>query len=83
MARGLSVREVERLAKAKGDKRPAKAAAAKPEKDADTLALESDLSAALGMKVSIDHKVGQEAGALMVRYQTLDELDDLCRKLGA
>jgi ParB family chromosome partitioning protein len=81
VARGLSVREVERLARS--PKKAEKAAAQhKPtEKDADTLALEQDLSAALGMKVSIDHKPGQEAGSMTIRYATLDALDDLCGKL--
>lgn len=83
IAKGLSVRETEKLAKGPN---PAKSGSGKPqhrEKDADTIALERDLSAALGMKVSIDHKPGQEAGSLTVRYQTLEALDDLCGKLGS
>lgn len=82
VAKGLSVREVERLAKRPTPDKTVSMQAQKPEKDADTMALERDLTAALGMKVSIDHKTGQETGALTVRYQTLDQLDDLCRKLG-
>lgn len=81
IARGLSVREVERLAKA-----PKRQSGSEPpkkrEKDADTAALEGDLSASLGMKVAIDHVVGQESGSLTIRYSTLEQLDDLCRKLG-
>lgn len=81
IARGLSVREVERLAKApkrqSGAEKPNKR-----EKDADTAALEGDLSASLGMKVAIDHVVGQESGSLTIRYSNLEQLDDLCRKLG-
>lgn len=82
VAKGLSVRETERLAKGP---RPAKTGTEAPkqrEKDADTIALENDLSAALGMKVIIDHKLGQESGSLTVRYDTLEALDDLCSKLG-
>lgn len=82
IAKGLSVREAERLAKkpkdeAKPSPRP------KSEKDADTKALEGDLSATLGMKVSIDHKAGGESGIVTIRYQNLDELDDICGILGA
>lgn len=80
--RGLSVRETESLAKKPKKPETEKVAHTAPQKDADTLALEKDLSAALGMKVSIDHKPGQEAGSLSVQYRTLDDLDDLCRKLG-
>jgi ParB family chromosome partitioning protein len=56
---------------------------AKPavEKDADTKALEGDLSASLGMKVALNHKPGQEAGTMTVAYKSLDELDALCRLL--
>lgn len=85
---GLSVRETERLAKkeaasgsveGQADGKPRKSL----EKDADTRALEGDLSANLGMKVSIQHDKGQESGVISIRYTSLDELDDLCRKLGS
>jgi len=82
VARGLSVRDTEKLAKnPKPAGKDTHKGAAKT-KDADTIALEKDLSAALGMRVSIDHTLGQEAGSLTIRYKTLDDLDDLCRKLG-
>jgi ParB family chromosome partitioning protein len=51
-------------------------------KDADTKALEGDLSASLGMKVELNHKPGQEQGQMTVHYSTLEELDELCRVLG-
>jgi len=47
-------------------------------KDADTVALEGDLSAAIGMKVVLNHAAGGESGTLTIRYDTLDQLDDLC-----
>lgn len=85
---GLSVRETERLAKAEdkpsgtgGDAATKKRGA--PEKDADTRALEADLSANLGMKVSITHDNGQESGLISIRYDSLDQLDELCQKLGS
>ncbi len=83
--KGLSVREVERLAKS--EKSNIFAAGVKrktpkeSEKDADTRALEGDLSANLGMKVSITHAKGQEGGKIEIAYATLDQLDDLCRLL--
>lgn len=84
--KGLSVRETERLAKA--DPAPGKSAnsgktRAKPEKDADTKALESDLSAALSMTVRIDHVPGQDGGSLTIRYESLDDLDRLIGQLSA
>ncbi len=77
IAKGLSVREAERLAKKPADA-PKAAPKVKAEKDADTKALEGDLSATLGMKVSIDHKTGGEGGSITISYKNLDELDDLC-----
>ncbi|MEO1140702.1 MAG: ParB/RepB/Spo0J family partition protein [Pseudomonadota bacterium] len=85
--KGLSVRETEKLAKSSADNifsDDGKAKTAKqPDKDADTKALEGDLAANLGMKVSLNHQSGQENGSLTIRYDTLDQLDELCRKLSA
>lgn len=82
IARNLSVRETEALmrAPAKAGKLP-ETPPQRTEKDADTRALEADLSATLGMQVSIDHRPGSEAGSLTVRYGSLDDLDTLCRIL--
>lgn len=80
--KGLSVREAEKLAKQGLTKpktpRTAKVASAK---DADTIQIEGELSAALGMKVTIDHKPDAEGGRLTVNYNNLDQLDDLLRAL--
>lgn len=86
IAKGLSVRETERLVKkaAKSNQDQDTKTKGRPslgEKDADTKALEADLSAALGMKVVIDHKIGSEAGQIFLQYKSLDQLDDLCRIL--
>jgi len=80
MAGGLSVRQTEELAK--GRRVPAEKRRAAPDKDADTRALEQDLSANLKLKVSIDHRP-DGAGAVTIRYGNLDDLDDLCRILSA
>ena len=82
---GLSVRQTEALAKstAEAKDKPAKSAPTKAQKDADTVALEGDLSANLGMKVQIDHKAGGESGKISISYTSLDDLDELCRILSA
>lgn len=77
---GLSVRATEALVKRKmqGNEKTTKPAKVSVEKDADTVAIERDLSAALGMKATISHTAGTESGKLTVTYKTLDELDSLC-----
>ena len=80
VSKGLSVRETERLVK-QGLLKSKQKQILKPKKDADTRAIEADLSAALGMRVSIDTKPGQEAGELRIRYRDLDQLDTLLRHL--
>ena len=79
--KGLSVRGAEQLVKKESAPAPKPRTARKLDKDADTLALEADLSAALGMKVSLNHSAGGESGQITIRYETLDELDGLCAKL--
>lgn len=81
IARGLSVRETERLAKTAGGKSQTARRARHPEKDADTRVLEQDLSANLGMAVVIDHQ-GHDGGRITITYKTLDQLDELCQLLG-
>lgn len=82
--KGLSVRQTEAMVRkfAQGDKEEKAKPAKSSGKDADTAALEADLSAALKMKVSLTHPPGQEGGQLTIRYKTLEELDNLCRLLG-
>ena len=69
---GLSVRDAERLAKNVGQKKVNNKTKNKP---ADTTLLEADLSAALKMKVSINHEEGKEKGLISISYKSLDELD--------
>jgi len=78
--RELSVREAEKLAQKSPDQRASRPAR-RNEKDADTLALEQDRSAALGMNLSIEHKANSESGRVTITYGTLDELDSLCKAL--
>ena len=71
---GLSVRDAERLAKNVSEKKVSNKEKTK-EKPADTVLLEADLSAALKMKVSINHEEGKEKGLFSIAYKSLDELD--------
>lgn len=77
--RGLSVRDTERIAKKAPNANTTKRAR-RSSKDADTVAIEQDLSANLGMKVTLDH-AGEDGGLLSIHYKTLDDLDYLCDAL--
>ena len=79
VARQLSVRQIEDLMRKQKGTSTKKVST--PAKDADTVAIEKDLSAALGMRVGIAHKPDGEAGTLSVNYKTLEQLDELCRIL--
>ncbi|MHA6287912.1 ParB/RepB/Spo0J family partition protein [Maricaulis sp. CAU 1757] len=82
--KGLSVRDAEKLARAEADNGPIETKSDKPltngDKDADTRALEADITARLGLTVDIKH--GAKGGELRVKYKTLEQLDDVCRRLG-
>ena len=84
IAQGLSVRDTEKRAKSPPTEKSRAPKEGNPQsKDADTRALESDLSAQLGLSVAIDHKAGTEGGKLVLSYKSFEQLDDLCRKLTA
>jgi ParB family chromosome partitioning protein len=78
VGRGLSVRQTETLARGGGAANPA-APSRRGGKDADTLALESDLAEVLGLPVEIRDAGG--AGEVRIRYASLEQLDDICRRL--
>jgi ParB family chromosome partitioning protein len=73
---GMNVRQTEELAAA-GKPRRHKIAAGK---DPNTVALEHDLSTAVGMKVTLNHR-GEKGGELKIAYGNLEQLDELCRRL--
>ena len=84
IGRGLNVRQTERLVRKFGPVRAEPGAGAgrgagKTAKDPDTLALERDLTALLGLRVNID--IHGNGGALTVHYQTLEQLDEVLRRL--
>ncbi|WP_027145744.1 ParB/RepB/Spo0J family partition protein [Mesorhizobium sp. WSM3626] len=78
---GLSVRQAEALAQmpAGTSSNGTRSAAPAVEKDADTLALEKLLTDTTGMIVTVDHK--GKGGVLRVAYRSLEQLDELCRRL--
>jgi len=81
---GLSVRQAEALARRSVDK-PAKTrrggAKSSGRKDADTRVLEQDLADILGLAVEIIDRNG--AGDVRISYTTLEQLDDICRRLSS
>jgi ParB family chromosome partitioning protein len=78
---GLSVRQTEALVRKHSAPRPGSASnrGPAPAKDHDTTALESDLAELLGVAVTIADQGG--AGEIRLRYDSLEQLDDLCRRL--
>ncbi len=72
----LTVRETEDLVRGQ----PAKTTKIKIEKDADTRALEKNLTEALGLGVVVNHK-GPSGGAVHIQYKTLEQLDEIVRRL--
>ena len=76
---GLSVRQAEALAQQPESGRAPRTQSAPQPKDADTLALEKMLGDVTGLSVSISHK--EKGGEVRIAYRTLEQLDDLCRRL--
>jgi ParB family chromosome partitioning protein len=74
---GMTVRDAEVLSdqgKAKPKRKASKS------KAPDTVALEKALSDATGLKVVINHRSGG-TGEIRIRYLSLEQLDDVCRRL--
>jgi ParB family transcriptional regulator, chromosome partitioning protein len=74
--RGLNVRQVEALAKGRAKSTGGKK---RTGKNADTVALERRVSDALGLTVTLDHR--SKGGVLQIHYRSLDQLDDVLRRL--
>ena len=79
--RGLNVRQTERLIQKEAvpSTPAARPAARTPEKDVDTIALERELAALLGLRFDI--RSAGEGGSLTVQYDTLEQLDDILHRL--
>jgi ParB family chromosome partitioning protein len=76
--RALNVRETEKLASAVRTE-PPRAARRPPTKDPDTVALERDLGNLLGLAVEIRFR--GSGGSLLLHYTSVDQLDDILRRL--
>lgn len=77
---GLSVRQTESLLKTP-DSQNKKAKPKVYDKDADTRALENDLSAALGMPIDLEY-AGGGRGKVTISFKSMEQLDRLCKILG-
>jgi ParB family chromosome partitioning protein len=78
VAKGLSVRDTERLARA-AKPETARIRSGDTGRDADLAALEHHLADLLGLSVRIAH--GPKGGSLTLSYSTLDQLDMVCQRL--
>jgi ParB family chromosome partitioning protein len=86
VAQGLSVREVEKLARKSrsGSEAPARRQARPsrdPSQDADIAAVENHLEEFLGLPVKIVTDDDPRTGSVTVRFRTLDQLDLICQRL--
>jgi len=81
-AQGLNVRQTEEMARqaSAAPETKSRAGKAMQGKDPDTLALEEDLTRRLGLAVSITSRANG-SGQLQINFSTLEQLDDLCRRL--
>jgi ParB family transcriptional regulator, chromosome partitioning protein len=75
--RGLNVRATEQLVQRRAAAPPPR----RPLRDADTLALERELGARLGLRVTLEAK--RRGGALTLHYASLDQLDRILALLRA
>ncbi len=84
--RGLNVRQTEDLMRGNAPVKPKKAGgrggvSTDPTlKDVDLVNLEEEISARIGLKVAITPQ--GKGGSITIHYQTLDQLDDVLRRLG-
>ncbi len=79
VASGLNVRQAELLANKAGKSARKSGPSSIPSKDADTLALERNMTALLGLQVDIATRA--TGGVLTIHYKTLDQLDDVLHRL--
>jgi ParB family chromosome partitioning protein len=78
--RDLNVRQVEAMARKDGRQQAREVKRTGRMKDADTEALEQRLTDVLGLNVIIEHR-DNGSGRLEVRYRTLEQLDEVVRRL--
>jgi len=84
VAKGLSVRDAERMAKraTRPEGGPRRARAERdPAGSADIAAVQAHLEECLGLKVTINADADPRTGSVVIRYKTLDQLDLICQRL--
>lgn len=84
VAKGLSVRDAERLAKraTRPETAPRRARAERdPANAADIAAVQAHLEEFLGLKVLIQSDADPRSGSVTIRYKSLDQLDLICQRL--
>lgn len=83
IAKKLSVREVEKLARA-GEASTRRRTAREPRdpgQDADIIAVQNHLEEFLGLPVKITTDADPRSGSVTIKYRTLDQLDLICQRL--
>ena len=80
MRRGLSVRETERLIAGDAAPRARRGPRPRAAKSGDIVDIERQLSRLLGIRITVTPR-GDEAGELTIRYTTLEQFDDLVKRL--
>lgn len=78
--KGISVRETERLAQQPDQVPRPRPQRQKAVRNADIVALEKELSDALGLSIELKHQESGR-GELKISYKTLEQLDAVCEKL--
>jgi ParB family transcriptional regulator, chromosome partitioning protein len=78
---GLSVRDAEKLSRTNGGQLANRNKGQAGRADPSTRALAQSLCDATGLKVEIDDK-GKQGGRVVIHYKTLEQLDEMCRRLG-
>jgi ParB family chromosome partitioning protein len=78
---GLSVRDVERLARGGAPRKVRQSAPPDSAHQADIAAVQAHLEELLGLAVKIASDSDPRSGAVTIRYRTLDQLDLICQRL--
>jgi ParB family chromosome partitioning protein len=78
---GLSVREAEALVGGLDLSPKTKGVSGRQSVDRDTINLQETLAQGLGMAVTISHSKKTGSGAVTLKYKTLDQLDQIVKKL--
>lgn len=82
ISKGLSVRQAELMAQETEGVEKVSPVKSGTTKSADIIAMERRLEDALGLKIDLRHN-DNDKGELRIRYKNLEQLEDVCRRLGS